>query len=118
MPGSTYPGAFDVVKLRLKRFGRRHLPVYRLNAMDARTPRDGSPIEELGFYDPCEQDLTKGLKLKEERIKHWLSVGAQPTESVRDLLAKAGLIQKKPAKSAPAAAAAAAAPASAPAASA
>lgn len=79
------------VKLRLKRFGRRHRPFYRINAIDSRTPRDGRPIEELGHYDPIEPDQKKAVVLKHDRIKYWLSVGAQPSDTVRDLLKKAGI---------------------------
>ena len=79
------------VKLRLKRFGRRHRPFYRLNAMDARSARDSKSIEELGYYDPLEADQEKALKLKQERIQYWLSVGAQPSETVRSLLKKVGI---------------------------
>ncbi|MEE9211144.1 MAG: 30S ribosomal protein S16 [Phycisphaeraceae bacterium] len=80
-----------VVKLRLKRFGRRHRPFYRLNAMDQRAARDSQVIEQLGFYDPIEKDTAKAVKLNEDRIKYWLSVGAQPSDTVRSLLKKAGI---------------------------
>ena len=83
-----------MVKLRLKRFGRRNRPFYRLNAMDIRTPRDGAPIEELGMFDPLEKDIAKAVRVDAERVKYWLSVGAQPSQTVRDLLAKAGVIEK------------------------
>jgi len=83
-----YPVA---VKLRLKRFGRRHRPFYRLNAMDARSARDSKAIEELGFYDPLEANQEKALRFKEDRVKYWLSVGAQPSETVRSLLKKVGI---------------------------
>jgi small subunit ribosomal protein S16 len=80
-----------VVKLRFKRFGRTHHPVYRLNAIDQRSPRDGRPIEELGTYDPANQDESVQFKCNEERVKYWLSVGAQPSETVAALLKKAGI---------------------------
>lgn len=89
-----------MVKLRFKRFGRRNRPFYRLNAMDIRAPRDGAAIEELGIYDPLEKDLAKGLRIDGDRVKYWLSVGAQPSETVRDLLAKSGVIEKKAEKKA------------------
>ena len=79
------------VKLRLKRFGRRHRPFYRLTAMDSRSARDSAAIEELGFYDPIEPSQEKALKLKEDRVKYWLSVGAQPSDTVRSLLKKVGI---------------------------
>jgi len=79
------------VKLRLKRFGRRHRPFYRLNAMDTRSARDSRAIEELGHYDPLEQDDAKGITFKKDRIEYWLSVGAQPSDTVRSLLKKVGI---------------------------
>ena len=80
------------VKLRLKRTGRRHLPCYRLNAVDSRAPRDGRVIEELGLYDPLQKDPEKQINFKRERIEYWLSVGAQPSETVANLLEKAGIL--------------------------
>ena len=82
-----------MVRLRLKRFGRRHRPFYRLCAIDQRAARDSAPIEELGFYDPIEKDDAKALNLKAERVQYWLSVGAQPSDTVRGLLKKAGVTQ-------------------------
>ena len=79
------------VKLRLKRTGRRHLPCYRLNAIDSRAPRDGRAIEELGLYDPLQKDPEKQINFKRERIEYWLSVGAQPSETVANLLEKVGI---------------------------
>lgn len=91
-----------MVRLRLKRFGRTHKPFYRLNAIDQRSPRDGKPIEQLGHFDPTEQDESKQVNFNEERVRYWLSVGAQPSETVRDLLAKAGIFDKKTGKATPA----------------
>ncbi|NIA08104.1 MAG: 30S ribosomal protein S16 [Actinobacteria bacterium] len=79
------------VRLRLKRTGRRHLPCYRLNAIDSRAPRDGRVIEELGLYDPLQKQPEKQISFKRERIEYWLSVGAQPSETVANLLEKAGI---------------------------
>ncbi len=79
------------VKLRLKRTGRRHKPCYRLSAVDSRAPRDGRVIEELGQYDPLEKDAEKQISFKRERIEYWLSVGAQPSETVANLLEKVGI---------------------------
>lgn len=59
--------------------------------MDQRQPRDGRSIEELGHFDPLERDPEKQVSLKRERIEYWLSVGARPTETVRDLLKKNGI---------------------------
>jgi small subunit ribosomal protein S16 len=76
----------------MQRFGRRHRPFYRINAVDKRAKRDGRVIENLGWYDPLETDESKQVLLKEERIKHWLEHGAQPSETVATFLAKANLI--------------------------
>ena len=78
------------VRIRMKKLGRRHRPFYRICAMDARTPRDGRVLEELGTYDPMVADVDARAVLKGERIKYWLSVGAQPTEKVRVLIKKYG----------------------------
>ena len=83
------------MKLRLKRTGRRHLACYRLNAVDSRAPRDGRVLEELGLYDPLQKDPEKQIDFKRERIEHWLSVGAQPTETVANLLEKAGILAER-----------------------
>lgn len=74
-----------MVVLRLKRMGRTHRPFFRLNAMDKRAPRDGRVIEELGWYDPVASE-DKQLNFNIERVNHWLSVGAQPSETVASLL--------------------------------
>ena len=90
-----------MVRLRLKRFGRTHKPFYRLNAIDQRSPRDGKPIEELGWFDPTEKDQDKQMVLKADRIRYWLSVGASPSDTVRDLLSKQGILDKKTGKAIP-----------------
>ncbi len=79
-----------MVRLRLKRFGRTHGPFYRVNAIDKRAPRDGRVIEELGWYDPIAKNPEKELSLKLDRIDYWLSVGAQPSRTVANLIKKAG----------------------------
>ncbi len=78
------------VRIRLKRLGRRHRPFYRVCAMDARSPRDGRVIEELGFYDPMVAEVDARAVLKGERVDYWLSVGAQPSDNVRVLIKKYG----------------------------
>ncbi|HUS47660.1 MAG TPA: 30S ribosomal protein S16 [Phycisphaerae bacterium] len=80
------------VKLRLKRFGRRHRSFYRVSAMDTRSPRDGRVIEELGWYDPQAKGAQTQVSLNRERIEHWLKVGAQPSETVRRLLRHQGIL--------------------------
>jgi small subunit ribosomal protein S16 len=80
-----------VVKLRLKRFGRRHKPYYRLTAIDIRAPRNGLSIEELGTYDPVEKDKQRQVQFNLDRVRYWLGMGAQPSETVRALLRKSGV---------------------------
>jgi small subunit ribosomal protein S16 len=76
-----------MLKLRLKRIGRKRSPSYRLVIMENTFRRDGRPIEEVGYYNP----LTKQLKVEEEKIKKWLSYGVKPTETALTLLKKANL---------------------------
>lgn len=83
-----------MVRLRLKKTGRRHRSCFRLSAMDIRSPRDGRVIEELGWYDPTAANPDKQISLDRERIEHWLSVGAQPSETVRSLLRRNGIAVK------------------------
>ena len=73
------------VKIRLKRFGTKRRPYYRIVVVDTRAPRDGKTIEEVGFYHPIEVE-DKQIKLKEDRIQSWLDKGARPSETVRRLL--------------------------------
>ena len=83
------------VRLRLKRFGRRNRSFYRITAVDARRPRDGRVLEELGWYDPRAKSVDKQVSLQRERIEHWLGVGAQPSDTVRDLLVRHGIVVKR-----------------------
>ncbi len=80
-----------VVSLRLKRFGRLNHPTYRLCAADSRSPRDGRIIEALGYYLPLMRRVEGQLKLDADRIKYWLGVGAQPSETVAGLLHRVGI---------------------------
>jgi small subunit ribosomal protein S16 len=82
------------VKLRLKRLGRRHRPFFRVVAIEARNPRDGRVLEELGFYDPQNAVEAQQVRLDPDRIKYWLSVGAVPSDTVRSLLKKNGIATK------------------------
>jgi small subunit ribosomal protein S16 len=83
-----------MVVLRLKRLGRTHRAFFRLNAIDKRSPRDGRVIEELGWYDPIAAE-DKQLNLKTDRIAYWLSVGAQPSDTARSLIKRAGVEVKE-----------------------
>ncbi len=79
-----------MIKLRLKRFGKKREASFRLVATNSTSRRDGRPLEELGFYNP----RTKETRLDTEAIRTRLSQGAQPTDTVRSLLEKGGLIEK------------------------
>lgn len=83
------------VKLRLKRFGRKNRSFFRLNAVDARSPRDGRVIEQLGFYDPHSKDANAQFKADLERCRYWLDQGAIPSETVSSLLKRSGLEHKQ-----------------------
>jgi len=75
------------VKIRLKRFGTKKRPYYRIVVVDSRAPRDGRTLEEVGLYHPIEA-ADKQVVLKEDRIKEWIGKGAQPTATVKKLLNK------------------------------
>ncbi|HOA74760.1 MAG TPA: 30S ribosomal protein S16 [Phycisphaerae bacterium] len=77
-----------MVRIRLKRMGRKHKPSYRVTAVDSRRSRDGITLEELGYYDPGNKKPELRCKLNLERIQYWLEKGAQPSETVRDLIRK------------------------------
>ena len=95
------------LKIRLARGGAKKRPYYRIVVADARSPRDGRFIERLGSYNPMlAQDAANRVVLVTERIQHWLSVGAQPTDRVARFLGQAGLVavpalRETPLKSAP-----------------
>ncbi|MCZ6758030.1 MAG: 30S ribosomal protein S16, partial [Bacteroidetes bacterium] len=78
------------VKIRLRRMGRKKRPIYGVVASDSRFPRDGRFIEDLGRYQPL--DASENVKLKNERVLYWLENGAQPTDTVRSILSKQGLM--------------------------
>ena len=79
------------VKIRLKRMGAKKKPFYRFIVADSRSPRDGRFIEELGVYDPLKDPVE--IKVNAEKIKEWISKGAQPTDTVKTLLKKAGALE-------------------------
>ena len=78
------------VKIRMKMMGRKHRPFFRICATDSRSPRDGKVLEELGTYDPMIADTDARVTLNNERLKYWLSVGAQPSENVKVFIKKYG----------------------------
>ncbi len=79
-----------MVKIRLKRLGAKKKPFYRVVVADSRSPRDGKTIDEIGTYDPIKQPAE--VKIDAEAAKKWIQNGAQPTETVRSLLKKAGVL--------------------------
>jgi small subunit ribosomal protein S16 len=77
----------------MKSMGRLHRPFFRICAMDSRTPRDGTTIEELGYYDPLAKTPESREVLKVDRITYWLTVGAEPSEKVAAILARHGVVK-------------------------
>lgn len=73
-------------KIRLKRFGTKKRPFYRIVVMDSKEPRDGRALDELGLYHPIEAEETNQVRFDEEKVRAWLEKGAQPTQTVRKLL--------------------------------
>lgn len=80
-----------MVKIRLKRMGAHKKPFYRVVVADSRTPRDGKFIEEIGYYNSLVEPPT--IKIDDEKAKKWLENGAQPTETVKSLFKKSGIIE-------------------------
>ena len=81
------------VKLRLKRMGSKQKPFYRIVAADSRSPRDGRFIETVGTYNPIKQPAE--VNIDEEKANKWLDNGAQPTDTVKALLSKAGILARR-----------------------
>ena len=82
-----------MVKIRLRRMGAKKAPFYRIIVADSRAPRDGTFVEEIGYYNPMTAPAE--INVNGERAKYWLGVGAQPTDTVRALLKKTGVIEEK-----------------------
>ena len=80
------------VKIRLKRMGANKKPFYRLVVADSRSPRDGRFIEEIGYFNPLVEPAE--IKINEESAIKWLKNGAQPTDTVRDIFKRNGIIEK------------------------
>jgi small subunit ribosomal protein S16 len=79
-------------RIRLRRMGAKKAPFYRLVVADSRTPRNGRFIEEIGYYDPTKKPTV--ISINEERALYWLKTGAQPSETVKSLFNKAGIMSK------------------------
>ena len=80
------------VKIRLKRMGAKKAPFYRIVVADARSPRDGKFIESIGYYDPV--TTPANVKIDEETAMTWMGNGAQPTDTVKNLFSKQGIMKK------------------------
>lgn len=80
------------VKIRLKRVGKKKAPSYRVVVADARAPRDGRIIENIGWYNPLVEP--SAINIDEEKALRWLKVGAQPTDSVTSLLKRTGILER------------------------
>ena len=78
------------VKIRMRRMGAKKAPFYRIVVADSRYPRDGRCIEEIGYYDPTKEPSV--VKVDADKAKTWLQNGAQPTDTVRDILKKQGVL--------------------------
>ncbi len=81
-----------MVRIRLRRVGRKKTPLYRIVIADSRSPRDGRFIETIGQYNPR---IADGLKVEVDRANYWLDVGAQPSDTVRSLLRRAGVLKAR-----------------------
>jgi small subunit ribosomal protein S16 len=80
------------VKIRLKRMGAKKNPFYRVVVADSRAPRDGRSIEEIGYYNPVANPVE--VKIDEEKALQWMLNGAKPSDTVRNLFSKAGIMEK------------------------
>ncbi|MDP6540158.1 MAG: 30S ribosomal protein S16 [Planctomycetota bacterium] len=81
------------VVIRLKRTGRRNRPCYRISVADRRSPRDGRTIDHLGLYDPIAGNPEAQVTLDVERARHWIGVGAQPSDTVRSIFTRLGVYE-------------------------
>ena len=81
-----------MLRIRLRRVGKKKRPSYRIVVADVRDPRDGNFVDQVGHYDPLTNPPT--VVLDQDKTKHWLSVGAQPSETVGRILQSQGLVEK------------------------
>jgi small subunit ribosomal protein S16 len=88
-----HSGSSKMVKIRLRRVGRKNAPFYRILVADSQSPRDGKFIEIIGQYAPRQNEGS--LQVDEARANYWLGVGAQPTDTVRSLLRRAGILKRR-----------------------
>src|SRR5690242_16726587 len=92
-PRATWRVDPGMVRIRLMRVGAKGAPSYRVVVADARSPRDGRIIENIGWYNPLTEPST--IQIDGDRAKYWISVGAQPSDPVRSLLSRAGILPKQ-----------------------
>lgn len=92
MKSMNIGGANMAVKIRLKRMGSKKNPFYRIVVADSRAPRDGRSIEQIGYYNPLTDPVT--VKIDEEKALDWMSKGAKPSDTVRNLFSKEGIMKK------------------------
>lgn len=85
-------GGVKVVRIRLTRMGKRHMPFYRIVVVDSRKKRDGAYIESIGYYNPLREPAQ--ISLNVEKATEWILKGAQPSDTVADILSKAGVLKK------------------------
>jgi small subunit ribosomal protein S16 len=83
-----------LLRIRLRRVGKKKRPAYRIVVADSRSPRDGAFIETIGLYDPLTDPAT--VNIDEEKARKWLQQGAQPSETAAKLLARQGILEKSP----------------------
>jgi small subunit ribosomal protein S16 len=81
-----------MVRIRMQRMGRRHVNYFRINAVEKRVKRDGRVLENLGWYNPQAKDKAQQLHLEIDRIKHWIGAGAQPSDTIMDMLVNQGIV--------------------------
>ena len=81
-----------MLRIRLRRVGKKKQPSYRIVVADVRAPRDGAFLDDVGHYNPLTDPPT--IVIKEDKVRHWLSVGAQPSETVGQILRKQGVLEK------------------------
>ena len=84
-----------MVRIRLRRVGRKKAPAYRVVVADSKSPRDGKFIEIVGQYAPRATSDDQKLKIDVERVNYWMNVGAQPSDTVRSLLRRAGVLKQR-----------------------
>ena len=81
-----------MLRIRLRRVGKKKQPSYRIVVADARSPRDGAFVEQVGYYNPLTDPPQ--VAIQEDKVRHWLSVGAKPSETVERILQARGVVQK------------------------